>query len=103
MIEGCQAWAERGLDPPPAVIEATAAYFETEDALGRWIDEECAIDPIYSGLFSVFFASWKMWAEAAGEKPGSDKRFSQALESRGFERSRGPNGERMFSGLAVKP
>ena len=34
------------------------------------------------------FVSWKNWADAAGEPPGTQRRFSQKLEDRGFEKSR---------------
>jgi putative DNA primase/helicase len=104
MIEGCRAWAERGLDPPSAVIEATDAYLEEEDAITRWLEEKCAVDPIYFATVAELFASWKGWSEAAGEYAGSQKRFSQALEDRGFRRHRkGADGDRGFLGIALRP
>jgi putative DNA primase/helicase len=35
MIEGCLAWQESGLNPPAAVLTATAAYLEAEECLHR--------------------------------------------------------------------
>jgi putative DNA primase/helicase len=103
-IEGCRQWAERGLDPPPTVIEATESYLREQDRIGRWIEEECALDSIYSDTIAHLFASWKGWSERSGLHPGSNTRLSEALEERGFERTRiGHDRDRGFKGIAVKP
>jgi putative DNA primase/helicase len=43
MVDGCLKWQEIGLSPQQAVIDATAAYLETEDTIATWIEErwEC--------------------------------------------------------------
>ena len=53
-------------------------------------------------LTKTLFASWKEWAETAGERAGTRKRFVQALESRGF-RSRRKHDGRGIEGLSTKP
>jgi putative DNA primase/helicase len=88
LIEGCLKWQTEGLRPPKAVLEATEAYLSAEDSLAAWIDEACARSPGAWEPSTVLFASWSNWANSAGEHPGSIKRFSQALESRGFTRIR---------------
>ncbi len=99
-IEGCLHWQRTGLRTPAAVIEATTDYLDAEDSLGLWIDECCerasAPDPTES---SKLFASWKQWAESAGETPGSHKRFSQALQSKGFIPRRMTGGKSGFDGI----
>jgi putative DNA primase/helicase len=103
-IDGCRAWQQQGLDPPPTVVEATAAYLEEDDAITRWIEEKCAADPCYVETVANLFASWKVWSEAAAEHTGSTKRFSQALEDRGFKRHReGAASDRGFRGIALRP
>ncbi len=37
MIDGCVDWQRGGLKPPQAVIDATAAYLDDEDAIAAWI------------------------------------------------------------------
>ena len=101
-IEGCLEWQRIGLAPPAAVRVATEAYLASEDAIALWLDECCAKDKTYRANSGDLFASWKRWAEAAGEYAGPQKRFSQALEDRGFIRDRGNHGERMFRGLALR-
>lgn len=100
MIDGCLDWQSEGLAPPAAVVMATADYMETEDALGQWIAECC--NAFGWGSSGSLFASWRQWAEAAGEFVGSQKRFSQALEARGLKPHRGTGGTKGFLGLHVK-
>lgn len=100
-IDGCLAWQREGLNPPAAVTEATAEYLEAEDALAAWIDERCEIDPQAWSKSSVLFANWKSWAESAGEYPGSNKRFAQSLEQRGYTSIRKNSGAG-YTGLRIR-
>ena len=100
LIVGCLTWQRDGLNPPQAVREATAAYLEAEDATGAWLEEACIRDPQAWTTSTELFSSWKSWAERAGEPVGTSKRFSQSLETRGFQPLRKMNG-RGFCGLAV--
>jgi len=101
MIEGALEWQAKGLRLPRAVVGATAAYLEAEDALAAWIDEACERDPNAWASSSALYASWSAWATAAGETAGGSKRFSQALESRGFRRHKRECGQG-FYGLRVR-
>jgi putative DNA primase/helicase len=103
-IDGCLEWQRVGLAPPAAVRQATDAYLASEDAIAQWIDEACACDRIYTERSAAFFASWKDWAEGAGGFVGSQKRFAQALEDRGFERFHdNRTRQAMFRGIALRP
>lgn len=82
---GCMDWQEGGLSPPPAVLAATKAYLEAEDAMALWLEECTGLDAQAWEGSSVLYSSWKAWAEKAGEFAGSNKRFAQAMETRGFE------------------
>lgn len=101
MIEGCREWQRIGLQPPAAVIDATAAYLEAEDALSAWIDDFCVRDSAAWGSATELFSSWKAWAEAAGEFVGSAKRFGQNLETRGFASQRKRDG-RGYIGIELR-
>jgi phage/plasmid-associated DNA primase len=74
-------------------------------SLAAWIDEACARAPGAWEPSTALFGSWSNWANSAGEHPGSIKRFSQALESRGFTRIRqrrgGGNPVAGFDGLRL--
>jgi putative DNA primase/helicase len=102
MIQGCLQWQSIGLAPPPAVRDATAAYLEAEDAVGAWIEECCQCSPQAWGSRRTLFADWSRWATSAGEYVGSQRRFIQALETRGFVPERKRTG-RGFAGIELRP
>lgn len=102
VIEGCLEWQKQGLNPPKMVRDATSEYLSEEDVIRTWIDECCGVDKIYSQRKSELYASWKSWAEAAGEYAGTQKAFLTELENRGFETIRDSFGQRMFRGIGLK-
>lgn len=99
-IEGCLAWQRDGLAAPDAVTGATAAYLEAEDAVAAWINERCVLDTSAIVSSTVLYSSWKDWAEKAGEPEGSQKKLSQRLEDRGFEKDHTRRGS-AFKSLRV--
>jgi putative DNA primase/helicase len=102
LVEGCLEWQRSGLRPPPAVVDATAAYLEAEDAIAAWIEDRCEREPSEWESSTVLFASWSAWAEKAGEQPGTMRRFAQTLQSRGFQPEHRNYG-RGFLGIRVPP
>ena len=109
MVDGCLKWQEIGLSPPQAVIDATAAYLETEDTIATWIEERCECGKSYRDTSGNLYASWKSWAELNGEFVGSQKSFSEKLQARdsiektkiGDKKTRGYRGIRIIQ--AVEP
>ena len=87
-IDGCLKWQREGLRRASAVVKATSDYIKAEDSLATWLAEATESEAVGENeceLTTDLFAAWKAWAEAAGENPGSMKRFSQKMISRGFE------------------
>jgi len=101
-VEGCLAWQREGLKPPACVQAATDEYFESEDALGRWLEERCVRVASAKSLTAQLFSDWKQWAEAAGEFVGTQRRFSDLLLTRGLEKWRNGVGVRGFQGIGLK-
>ena len=99
-IDGCVAWQKQGLDPPSAVTGATKDYLDSQDLISLWITDSCEEDKAAQKSPSMLFASYKDWAEKAGERSGTQKEFSDALQSRGFKKDRNMHG-RFFRGLRV--
>ncbi len=101
-IDGCLEWRRQGLNQPAAVREATDNYLTAEDSFATWL-EECT-SPANEWAFetgAALFASWKAWAEKAGEHAGTRKRFADTLQSRGFPTKKGPAGVRGFAGIQL--
>jgi putative DNA primase/helicase len=102
-IDGCLEWQAKGLNPPPAVREATDAYFENEDTLGEWIVAACDQGANHQVRLKDLFPSWKAFAEAADDFAGTKRSFADALEARGFRRHKiGHAGDKGFLGLKLK-
>lgn len=102
MIGGCLAWQQNRLSPPPAVTSATIAYLAGEDLVQRWIDDECVLGAFCREHSTALYLSFRLWLEAAGEKPPSQKWFSQALADHGFQPFRAAQAGG-FKGLALRP
>jgi putative DNA primase/helicase len=103
-IQGCLEWQRIGLSPPPAVLAATSEYLDDEDAIGRFIKENCEIgDPQCMAEVTGLFQAWSVWCSANKEWAGSAKRFSQNLAGRGFLRVLHPENRRAcVMGIRVK-
>jgi putative DNA primase/helicase len=103
-IDGCGDWLADGLRPPEAVIAATAAYLDAEDAVAAWIEAECEGEPDNDAVWTsstTLFESWSRWASKAGERPGTVRRLVHKLEARGYEPKRKKDG-RGVCGLALR-
>jgi putative DNA primase/helicase len=101
-IEGCRHWQKMRLAPPAVVTEATDEYLDAEDALATWIADQTKRIGYGGTETGILFADWRKWAVAVAEDPGSQKRFSQALEAKGFKRSRTTGvGRSQFLGIAL--
>jgi putative DNA primase/helicase len=101
-IQGCLAWQREGLKPPQSVLDATDEYFESEDAIGRWLADHCVLHKDAKGLTFELFADFRQWAEKSGEFVGTQRRFADALVARQFEKWRNAFGGRGFKGLGLK-
>jgi len=99
-IDGCLDWQRIGLNPPACVLSATEEYLESEDALGRWIAEECFQNPRAKEGSDALYQSWKAWCEKNGEYLPSLRKFSDDLHKRGFKRARSER-QRLFQGIAL--
>jgi putative DNA primase/helicase len=86
MVDGCLSWQDRRLAPPVMVQAATDEYLEDEDAMALWIKERCKTIGYGGTESTLLYGDWCQWAQAAGEQPGSQKAFSQALATKGFQK-----------------
>ena len=101
MIDGCLVWQEMGLAAPDAVRQATDDYLDAEDAMAIWVADQTKRIGYGNTEAGALFGSWRRWALGAGEEPGSQKAFSQALEARGYRKTRTTNGRMAFEGIAL--
>jgi putative DNA primase/helicase len=102
-VEGCLAWQREGLDPPAIVQAATEEYFDEEDAIGDFLDEEAQRHPQARVAVADVFQRWQEWAARRGEYVGTSRWLAQQLANRGFERTRLHGGTKGLAGLSLKP
>jgi len=85
LLDGLRDWAESGLLPPDEVLEATEAYRQESDPLGRF-QESCLMrQPGHREQSSRVYEVYVAWARAAGEREWSARGFSQAMSERGYQ------------------
>jgi putative DNA primase/helicase len=101
-VQGCLIWQQNGLQPPSAVQQATSEYFNNEDAIAEFEDEELDRNLQAQVPISEVYARWKGFAERNGYYAGSVRWMSEQLVARGFERSRGTSGIKCLRGLHLK-
>jgi putative DNA primase/helicase len=82
MLIGCATWQDDGLQPPQSVLDASAQYLATEDAVARWVAERCELRSGFEDTFAKVFASWKAWALLMGEPALSSRAFGEKLFGR---------------------
>jgi putative DNA primase/helicase len=109
-LRGCLEWQEQKVEklgPPAKVTAATDEYFELEDTIGHWVDEQCDVDPLNTGALYAgsreLYSDFVAWQKSKGWVL-SESIFVGRLELlQGVKRSpRLPNGKRGFYGIALK-
>ena len=101
MIMGAKDWQTNGFLVPAVVCNATAAYFDSQDLFGQWLDENCDTAPGLSAKASSLYENWKAYAESRGERPGSLPGFADNLVKRGFTKRR-TGAANFYDGLKLK-
>lgn len=84
LLDGLRDYLDNGLVLPPEVSDATQAYREDSDPLGRFLAyavEQSPGDRTSSRRMHEFFVAW---ARASGEREWSQKGLGMALKERGF-------------------
>jgi putative DNA primase/helicase len=79
-IKGCLAWQREGLNPPQIVLDASAEYFAEQDSVANWFAERCERTRGAETSTRALFTDWQQWAKTRGEDPGTERRFSGAME-----------------------
>lgn len=99
-IDGCIEWQKFGLQPPEAVLAATAEYLNSQDVFGSWVDE-CTDRSTDKTRTSDLYKSYKSWSEERNEYAIAQRRFVEMLESRGHSVCK-LHGLSMAAGISLK-
>jgi putative DNA primase/helicase len=105
IIAGSADYHQGGLREPASVLSATADYARDQDTVGRFVDEQCRLQPglgYVRTAVGVLRESYELWCEQLGERPVSAKRLTQDLQTRfAVLDARGSKGQRFYTGIAL--
>jgi len=103
-IDGCLDWQRNGLIAPPRVIKTTSEYFDDQDLFRQWLNEMCRLSADMANAFephAYIYASWALYCEASGEKPGSKKALTTRLRAKGCTPDSGTHGLTIMRGILL--
>ncbi|MEU4244011.1 phage/plasmid primase, P4 family [Actinoplanes sp. NPDC026619] len=105
IVGGAAAYHEGGLREPASVSSATEAYARDQDTVGRFVDEQCRLQPGSAHVrtpVGVLRDAYEQWCEQLGERPVSAKRLTQEMQTRfAVVVVRGGKGQRFYSGTLL--
>jgi putative DNA primase/helicase len=102
-VEGYAAYvAGDGLREPEAVLVATEDYRKESDALARFIDDRCLVNPGRSVAAADVWAAWVKWCRDDDAEPGSQRALGQSLDRLGYAAGRGTGGGRRWRGFDLE-
>ena len=74
-IRGCLDWQKEGLGIPAAVKDASQAYREESDVIGRFFDDCCILESGHQTQASLLYQAFRNWCERNGEKGYAANKF----------------------------
>jgi len=103
LVHGCMAWYKQGhLNIPKAVEDATLAYRKEQDAISRFLDEECIFTNKKAKTSTkALNERYEQWCEQNGERLDL-KELKATLNARGLHSRRcGHGGSWMYEGISL--
>lgn len=104
-IAGTLAWQHEGLNPPSVVLASTQEYFDDQDVVGRWVDEQCELLPTAETLNKDLYQNFVVWTQKNGDGdalPGKDTFLTQLRRLPGVTRITIGRAGRGLKGLRIR-
>lgn len=84
-VEGCVAWQDVGLEPPPEVVAATRGYRAEQDTIRQFVDERCIVGEAFEDSASMLYATFRLWSADRGDREFANATaFGRRLDDMGF-------------------
>ncbi|SDD88868.1 hypothetical protein [Ruegeria marina] len=86
---------------PPSIAAASAAYFDEEDTVGQFLQDETRIDPQGFVASEDLITRFNFWSERQGLAAWTQRTLIKELKQRGFQDARN-NSHRGLRGLRLR-
>lgn len=100
-VTGFQQWLKEGLNPPQLILNATEAYFATNDHIGEFLEERTVRVSGEKTSVGMAFKSYEDWTSDTGVQSVGLHRFGDLLRSKGFVQVR-DNSTRYWADLVLR-
>jgi putative DNA primase/helicase len=87
-VAGAVEWHQYGLPAIPEIDQVTQQWRRDADQVGRFIENYCITARNAQVKARALYDAYKRWAEGSGERVEPEKKFSQRMRERGFEKQR---------------
>ena len=91
-LDGYQDWRANGVQPPAAVLAATADYRAESDTIGAFILDCCHDEPEGWIRNGEIYEAYAAWAKSNAGDPMSPKAFTQRMQEKGYKQHRTKTG-----------
>lgn len=99
MVNHCVEFLKtRRLETPVSVVESSRDYFESENIVQQFIEDNCKTDPDNGILFGDFYDRMTAWAAKQGHDMPSKHKLGRQLTSIGYKRTR--DHDRRYMGIS---
>lgn len=100
-IDGALAWQDRGLDVPASIGAASKAYFDEEDTLGQFLEDETIPAQQEFVASDDLIMRFNFWCDRQGLGHWTKRSLMKELKLRGFGDAR-TSGQRGLQGLRLR-
>lgn len=91
-LDGLWTMRETGLEPPEAVMTATAAYQRASDKIARFMDEMMEPDPLGEIRTEDAYQAYQEWCLRNGHRSEAMPNFKKSMEAHTEVKRKRPNG-----------
>lgn len=101
-LDGYNKYRKDGLKICEKVKEYTEGYFNENDTIQAWLNDNCIIGDTYNTTAKDLFENYKRYLEQNEERVNiSQRKFNMLLENKGFKIKK-PNNIKTFNGVGIK-
>ena len=81
-VRGCVRWQQSGLGLPAAIKDASQAYQQESDVLGRFFEDCCIQKELCEVQTSKLYEAYDAWCQNSGERAHAANKFGQLVKKR---------------------